>query len=589
MSRSRVLVIVLLMVFLVTIAACDRKAWKTGNQTSGLVLVSPNDPATFNYAMNNSPYSVFPFIFQGLVKQNGITTELEPALAESWSVSDDGQRITFTLRDELKWSDGKPLTVDDVIFTYNDIYFNQKIPTVFKDFVQIGKQNLFPLLRKIDRRRVEFTLPEPFTPFLRYSASLAILPAHALRGSVLSNDANGNPKFLSTWGTNTAPEKIITNGPYQIESYSPSERVIFRRNPYYWRKDARGQQMPYIERIVWQIIPSSDTHLLRFRSGDLDTLNVNPENFALLKQEEKRGKFTIHNGGLTTGINFITFNLNQASDFQGKPFVDPVKSHWFNNLAFRQAIAHAIDRERIRLNIYQGLGELQHSPMAVQSPYYLSPEEGLKVYSYDPKRAKELLIQAGFKYNFQQQLFDKDNNRVKFKILVKSEDRSRIDAAVQIQEDLKQIGIETSLQSLNFITVLQKLLSKRDWECYVGAFSSAVVEPNLVALFWNSNGSFHIFNQGSQSKKRPILGWRTTSWEQKIDRLFFEGSRTADESKRKEIYGEFQKIVAEQLPVFFLVNPMSFQAVRDRVENVKFSTIGGILWNIDELRLSKNN
>ena len=98
-----------------------------------------------------------------------------------------------------------------------------------------------------------------------------------------------------------------------------------------------------------------------------------------------------------------------------------------------------------------------------------------------------------------------------------------------------------------------------------------------------------MFNQGSQSKKRPILGWKVTSWEQEIDRLFFEGSRTADESKRKEIYGEFQQIVAEQLPVFFLVNPMSFQAVRDRVENVKFSTLGGILWNIDELRLSKND
>ncbi len=586
MARFLRLVVILMLACLTILTACQPQSWQAKTkQTSQLVLVTPSDPATFNYAMNTSPFGVFPFIYQGLVQENGMTTKLEPALAESWTISEDKKRITFTLRDGLKWSDGKPLTVDDVMFTYEDIYLNKKIPTLFKDFLRIGNQDVFPSLRKLDGRRVEFTLPEPFTPFLRYSATLAILPAHVLRHSVLSNDANGNPQFLSTWGTNTAPDKIIGNGPYQIESYTPSERVILRRNPYYWRKDTQGVKLPYIDSIVWQIIPSTDNHLLRFRSGELDTLDVQPEAFALLKREEKRGKYTIHNGGLKTGINFITFNLNRASNSQGKPFVDLIKSGWFNNLVFRQAIAYAIDRQRMKTNIYQGLGELQHSPIAVQSPYYLSPKAGLKVYGYNPQRAKQLLVKAGFQYNSQQELLDKDGNRVQFTILVKSEDQSRIAAAVQIQQDLKQIGIQADLQTLTFNTVLQKLLARRDWECYVGAFESGVVEPNFVALFWNSKGSFHMFNQGSQSKKRPIVGWKATAWEQEIDRLFQEGAREADESKRKEIYGKFQQIVAEELPVFFLVNPISFKAVRDRVENVKFSAVGGLLWNIDELRL----
>ena len=575
---------------LVILTACHPSAWYTETkQASELALVTPSDPATFNYAMNTSPYSVFPFIYQGLVKQNGITGELQPALAESWAISEDRQRITFTLRDGLKWSDGKPLTVDDVMFTYKDIYLNKRIPTIFKDFLRIGNRDVFPSLRKLDRRRIEFILPEAFTPFLRQSASLAILPAHALRDSVLSNDANGNPQFLSTWGSNTAPEKIIVNGAYQIESYTPSERVIFRRNPYYWRKDAQGEQLPYIESIVWQIIQSTDNHLLRFRSGELDTLSVKSDTFALLKGEEKRGKFTIYNGGLRTGINFITFNLNQASNSQGKPFVNPIKSRWFNNLAFRQAIAYGIDRKRMRTNIYQGLGELQHSPIAVQSPYYLSPESGLKVYSYNPQRAKEILTEAGFQYNAQQKLMDEDGNRVKFTILVKSEDDLRVAAAVQIQQDLKQIGIGVDLQTLNFNTVLQKILSKRDWECYVGAFESGVVEPNNVALFWNSNGSFHMFNKGSRSQKNPLIGWKVTPWEKEIDKLFQEGATVASESKRKQIYGKFQQIVAEQLPVFFLVNSISLEAVRNRVENVKYSAVGGLLWNIDELRLKGEN
>ncbi len=590
MSRFLRIAVIPVLICLVILTGCDRPSWysKT-NQISGLALVSPSDPATFNYAMNRSPFSVFPFIYQGLVKENGITNKLEPALAQSWTIPEDRLGIIFTLRDGLKWSDGKPLTVDDVMFTYNDIYLNKKIPTVFKDYLRIGNQDVFPSIKKLDERSIEFSLPEPFTPFLRNSASLAILPAHALRDSVLSNDADGNPQFLSIWGTDTAPEKIIVNGAYQIESYTPSERIILRRNPYYWRKDAQGQQLPYIENIVWQIIPSTDNHLLRFRSGELDVLRVKSDTFSLLKREEKRGKFTIYNGGQATGINFITFNLNQASNSQGKPFVDPIKSRWFNNLAFREAIAIAINRKRIKTNIYQGLGELQHSPIAVQSPYYLSPEEGLKVYNYNPQRAKQLLTQAGFRYNSQQQLVDEDGNSVKFSILVKSEDQSRIATAVEIQQDLKQIGIKVDLQTLNFNTVLQKLLAKRDWECYVGAFEAGVIEPNLIALFWSSNGSFHMFNQGSQSKKRPIVGWKATTWEKEIDRLFQQGTRVTDENKRKQIYGKFQQIVAEQLPVFFLVNPISLQAVRDRVENVEYSAMGGLLWNIDEWRLKGGN
>jgi len=586
MSRSLRLAVVLLLSFCFAIlAGCHPQLWNTEIKASQLSLVTPSDPATFNYAMNTSPYNVFPFIYQGLVKENGITNELEPALAESWTVSEDRLKITFTLRDKLKWSDGKSLTVDDVMFTYKDIYFNKKIPTVYKDFLRIGDQDVFPSIGQLDERRIEFTLPEPFTPFLRKSASLAILPAHALRDSVLSNDANGNPQFLSTWGTDTSPEKIIVNGAYQIESYTPSERVIFKRNPYYYRKDDLGKQMPYIKSIVWQIIPSTDNHLLRFRSGELDSLSVKPETFALLKREEKRGKFTIHNGGLTTGISFVTFNLNQASNSQGKPFVNPIKSRWFNDLAFRKAIAYAIDRKRMKTNIYRGIGELQNSPIAEQSPYYLSPKQGLKTYSYNPQRARKILTEAGFQYNYQQQLLDKDNNPVKFNILVKSEDQSRIALAVLVQEDLNNIGIQTDLQALSFNTILQKILAKRDWECYVGNFEAGVVEPNEVALFWTSNGSFHMFNKNSKSKKRPITGWKATDWEKEIDELFREAAKEADESKRKQIYGEFQQIVAEQLPVFFLVNPISLQAVRNRVENVEYSAVSGLLWNIDELKL----
>ena len=559
------------------------------NNNSKLVLVNPSPPTTFNYAISRSPYSIFRFTYEGLISENGLTGELEPALAESWIFSEDKKRVIFTLRSELKWSDGEPLTADDVVFTYQDIYLNQKIPTVYRDFLRIGSSGAFPLVKKIDRQRVEFILPEPFAPFLRYIGRLKILPAHALRDTILSTDADGKPLFLSTWNTNTEPQKIIGNGAFMLENYIPSQRIVLQKNPFYWRSDSAGNSLPYIDKIIIQIIPSTDNQLLRFRSGELDSIGVDAEAFQLLKREEKRGKYKIYNGGSQLGYQFVGFNLNQAINSQGKPFLNPIKSRWFNNLAFRQAVAYAINRQEINNNIYRGLGKIQHSPLAVQSPYYLSPEAGLKVYEYNPKKAKKILLDTGFKYNDANELLDENGNRVEFTILVKSEEKLRIDTAVKIKEDLSNIGIKANLQVLNFNTVLRKLLSSRDWECYVGAFGvpGADFEPNLLSLFWSSNGSFHQFNLGSKPGEPRMKNWQVSDWEKEIDRLFTAGYQTVNENQRREIYGEFQQIVAEQLPVFFLVNSLSLQAVRNHIDNLKFSAIGGAFWNIDELKIQE--
>ena len=581
------LVRIILCCLLILTSGCSPKLLNSqSNNNSRLVLVSPSPPSTFNYAMSRSSYDFFRFIYKGLISENGLTGELEPALAESWVLSENKKRIIFTLRSELKWSDGKPLTADDVIFTYQDIYLNKKIPTVYRDFLRIGSSGAFPSVKKIDRRRVEFILPEPFAPFLRYIEKLKILPAHALRDTILSTDGDGKPLFLSTWNTNTQPQKIISNGPFKLANYIPSQRIILEKNPFYWRNDSAGNSLPYIDKLIIQIIPSTDNQLIRFRSGELDSIGVDPEAFQLLKREEERGKYKIYNRG-TLGYRFVGFNLNQAKNSEGKPLLNPIKSRWFNNLAFRQAVAYAINRQQINNTIYRGLGEIKHSPLGVQSSYYLSPEAGLKVYKYNPEKSKKILLDSGFQYNDANELLDENGNRVEFTILVKSEEKIRIDTAVKIQGDLSHIGIKANLQILNFNSVLKKLLSSRDWECYVGAFgiTDADIEPNLLSLFWLSNGSFHQFNLGSKPGEPKIKNWQVSDWEKEIDRLFTAGYQTIDENKRREIYGEFQQIVAEQLPIFFLVNPLAIQAVRNHIDNFKSSAIGGAFWNIDELKI----
>lgn len=585
----RWLAVVLALIGAFTLTSCNPTQFKTkAAQVPQLIFTVPSGPSTFNYPLNQSLFSltVFGLIYDGLLTENYVLNgKIEPALAESWEILPDKKRIVFTLRDGLKWSDGEPLTVDDVIFTYKGVYLNEKIPSDIKDVLRVGTTRTLPTVKKLDERRVEFITPEPFVPFLRNVGGLPILPAHALREAVQTIGLDGNPKFLSTWGTDTDPKKIISNGPYRMESYAPSQRVIFRRNPHYWRKDAQGHPQPYVERVVLQIIESTDNQLVSFRSGHLDDLEVNPDAFPLLKREEKRGQFTIYNRGPESSTLFVSFNLNKAQNARNQSLLDPIKSRWFNTLAFRQAVAYAIDRDRMKKNIFRGLGELQNSPIYFKSPYYLSPEQGLKVYDYNPSKAKQLLLEAGFKYNSQGHLLDAEGNQVRFDMLVKAEDQTRVSMAVQIQQDLSKIGIQADLQAIAFNVVVENL-KNRNWECYVGAFSSGV-EPHSGFNIWSSKGGLHQFNQGPQPGEPPIKNWQVSDWEKEIDRLFVAGSQTFDEAKRKDIYAQFQQIAQEQLPFIHLVNKLSFEAVRDRVQNVKFSPLGGAFWNVYEIKVAE--
>lgn len=578
-----------LLTFVVAIAlsSCNPADFRTSAaKVPQLVARTPGDPQTFNYALNQASPNVFGFIYEGLITENGETGELEPGIAESWEVSEDKLRIVFTLREGLKWSDGEPLTVDDIVFTYNNIYFNEAIPTDIRDILQIGKSGALPKVSKLDNRRVEFTVPEPFAPFFRFAGGIAILPEHALRKSVETKNQDGRPEFLSTWGTNTDPDKIIVNGPYKLESYAPNQRVVFQRNPHYWRKDAQGNSLPYIDRFIWQIVESPDTALIQFRSGGLDVLEIGPSSFQLLKREDKRGRFTIYEGGPDFGTNFICFNLNKGSR-NGSPLVAPVKSRWFNTVAFRQAVAYGINRQAMLNNVYRGLGVLQNSPISIQSPYYLSPEEGLKVYNYNLKKAKELLLGDGFKYNNKGELLDTDGNRVRFTMISQAGNRTVDAIGSQIKLDLSKIGIQVDFTPIDFGTMVDKITNTLEWESYFGLITGSI-EPYSGANVWTADGGFHPFNQKPQAGQPPIQGREVADWEAEIGRLYIEGARELDEAKRKEIYAETQRLAQEYLPFIYLVNPLAMAAMRDRIEGVEFSALGGTLWNIQELKIAQD-
>jgi peptide/nickel transport system substrate-binding protein len=567
----------------ITITSCHPSNFKSKSaQIPQLVTSILSDPKTFNYALSSEFPNIFSLTYEGLTIQNPITGDIEPNLAESWETTDDNLGFIFTLRSGLKWSDGQPLTVDDVVFTYNEIYLNEAIPTDARDILRIGESRSLPNVQKIDNRRVKFTTPEPFAPFLG-SLGIPILPAHSLKESIKTKDQEGKPIFLSKWGVDTPVDEIVVNGPYKLESYHTSQRVIFQRNPYYWRQRLEGESQPYIERIVWPIVESTDTSLLQFRSGSLDTIGVTPDYFSLLKKQEKQGNFTIYNGGPATGTSFVFFNLNKGKK-DGKPLVNPIKSRWFNTVEFRQAVAYAIDRQTMINNSFRGLGQTQDSPITIQSPFYLSPKEGLKTYDYNPEKAKALLKKSGFQYNDQGKLLDAQGNSIRFTLLTNAGNKIREAMGAQIKQDLGQIGMEVDFTPLAWNTYIDKLSNTLDWDASLLGLTGGL-EPNSGANVWSPEGGLHMFNQKPQAGQKPIEGWEIAPWEAKIGQLYIQAARELDPAKRKAIYAETQKITQENLPFIYLVNPYSLSAVRNKFTGIQYSALGGAFWNIHEIKI----
>ena len=579
MSQKRYLLIALFAIATLVTGCSEVITKSNANQPPQLIDAILSDPKTFNPALSSdaTSSSVSSMIFNGLITQNPITGEFEPALAESWSVSSNDLEIIFTLRENLKWSDGVPLTADDVVFTFNEIYLNEKIPYNGRSTLKVGESREFPKIEKLNNLQVQFTLPEPFAPFFS-TIGKDILPKHILQPTIEQKDRDGNPVLLSTWSVDTPPEELVVNGAYKIKEYVNAQRIIFTANPYYWKAQATGQDLPKIKRVVWQIVESTDTSFLQFRSGGLDSLAVTPEFFSLLKKEEDRGNFTVYNGGAAYGTVYMMFNLNQGIR-NGKPLVNPIKSAWFNDVRFRQAIAYSIDRQRIINNIYRGLGKPQNSPISIQSPYY---DGSLPGYEYNLEKAKSLLKEAGFSYNSQGQLLDQKGNRVRFSLSTNAGNKIREAMGSQIKEDLKRIGIQVDFKPLAFNLLLDLLDNSLEWDAILLGFTGGN-EPNNGANIWYTDGNLHIFNQS----KDNIEGREVADWEKEIESLFVKAARELDEAKRKEIYAEVQAIVAEKVPFIYLVNPLSLGAVRNDIQGVEYGALGGAFWNIEELTISE--
>lgn len=532
-----------------------------------LKLATISDPKTFNLiiAQETSTTDAVGLLFEGLTRINGVTTEPEPALAISWQHSRDGLQWIFTLRRGVKWFDGVEFTADDVVFTYNNLIYNETIPCSARDIFTIEGKPF--KVEKIDKYKIRITTPYPFAPLLR-QLSQPILPKHILEKSVKDK------KFSETWGVNTLPENLIGTGPFKLTEYLPGQRLVYNRNKDYWQKE-----LPYIDKIARYIVQNLDVQLVKFRAGETDLLSVQGKDYALIKKEAEKKNYTVYDCGAAFGTNFICFNQNFLDSLE-------TKYNWFSNLKFREAVAYALDKQTMINNVLSGIGLPQYASMSSAAKFFYNPN--VKRYPYNPKKAKELLKEAGF--------IDTDKDGivenpplvpVKFVILTNAENNARVDLGTIIQTDLRAIGLDVLFRPIDFNNLVNKLNYTRDWDSVLIGFTGGI-EPNSGKNVWSTNGHLHIWNLKPQDKEKLTL-WEESipSWEKEIDKLFNEGVQELNPEKRKAIYWKWQEIVSKELPLIYTVLPTAVYAVRNNIKGIHPTSYGGVLHNIEEIWIEK--
>lgn len=526
-----------------------------------LILALGTDPKSFNpvIAQETSTTAVTGFLFEGLIRFDPVRQEIEGALAESWTVSEEGKVWTFHLRPQVRWFDGVAVTAEDVRFTFEDLLYNPDIVANSRDIFLIDGQPI--QIRVIDKTTVAFHLPETFAPFL-YALEQPILPKHALEQSVREK------KFSSTWSTDTDPSQIIGTGPFRLAGYQPGERVRLVRNAHYWKRDAQGGVLPYLDEILILILPNPDVRLLKFMEGEIDIYSASGKDYPVLAPRAQEGGYSLYNVGPTMASNFLAFNQSSK---------DEIKRSWFRNPAFRRAVAYGLDRQAMIDIVFNGLGVVECSPLSPSAPFFYNT--ATPCYDYDPDKARRLLRHAGFEdRSGDGWIEDAAGHPVEFILFTNAENPERMAMASMVREDLARLGMKVHFLPLEFNSLVTKLVATGDWDLVLMGLTGSL-DPHFGANVWRSEGTLHFWNKVPREELPP--------WQKRIDEIFRTAGRTLDQQKRKALYEEWQVIAAENLPLIYLVLPRVIYAVKDRLENVKPTVLGGVLHNIERIRVKE--
>lgn len=530
-------------------------------------------PKTFNpfNTKDNISAMMSEVMYDGLLTTHPVTGQPIPKLAKSFSVN--GNDYVIHLRRGIKWSDGKPITADDVVFTWQNIIFDGYGNTSTRDSIIIDGK--LPTIKKIDDYTVEFKTPQPFAPFIRM-LSTPIAPKHIFEPAV----KKGKEYFETFLSTNVDPKTLVTSGAFKLKEYVPAQRVVFERNPNYYMINKNNQKLPYLNKLVYLIVGDINNEVLKFEGGELDTIGLQGANVARFKELEKHSNFKVYNLGPDTGTMFVSFNLNNRKDKNGKYFVDLKKQRWFQDKNFRQAVDYAIDRKNMVLNIANGLAAPLYTAESLNSIYL---NKNLKPYDRNIEKSKDLLKKSGYWWDKKGHLMDKFGNHVEFNLFTNAGNTEREAIGVMVKQDLEDLGMKVNFKPIEFNSLVNKLVNTSDWDIVIMGLTGSPLEPNGGKNVWMSNGTLHMFNQ------RPAGYTKDDrySWEKELDYLYTQGALATTFEARKKFYDEYQKIVYEEKPFVYIYSPLRITAIRTKFKNVFPTSLGGVTYNIEEIYEAK--
>ena len=536
-----------------------------GPRTGGRLVVSKSaGPRTFNrlLSFDDQTTAITNCMMGSLIRINRQTQQPEAELAESWKTSPDGRTITFRLRPNIKYSDGATLSADDVLFTFQVIN-DPSVRTAASD--QFNFEGRRVEIRKIDLFTVSVTFPIAYASAIRLFDGLPILPRHKLEPVYREG------RFEQAWSLSARPDEIVGIGPFKLKAYLPGQRVVLSRNEHYWKTDAAGRRLPYLDEIVFTIDPDRNTQRLRFQQGETDLFSpLASDDLDALAPLERQGKIRLFNLGPSLIREMLWFNLAA-----GKPGVDPVKLAWFEDANFRRAISHAIDRQAIVRLAFNEKASPQWGFLSAGDKLWQNP--AVATYPHDIPRAFALLSASGFRYDESARtLRDAQGRPVAFTLLTNAGNLLRQKMASLIQEDLARIGIKVTLAFLESRALLSRIDEGANYEACLLAIVSGDADPTSHTNILMSTGPNHWWRA---RQSRPA-----TAWEARIDQLMNRQMRTPATAARKKLFNEVQAIMAEQQPFIFLASRHLLVAAKSDLGNLKPALLPDfLLWNAEEL------
>lgn len=558
-----------------------------GHFGANLIETVPGDIATLNPLVNESLAGsvVIGRILDSLVSLDPDNGTVIPNLAKSWDISENNLQYTFYLRKGVYWSDGHPFTARDVVFTWRT-FFAKKRDSITGQIVkdaqnrpvyrynsrstfgqQINGQE--PKVEMIDLYTVRFSTPEVYAPFLLFGGGVEILPEHILK------DAFDDGTLMDQWSVETAinqPWKIVGLNMFVLEVYRPGERMVFGRNPNYWKVDSLGKRLPYVDRVITKIVQDVNSSNVAFAKGLTDFESIAPDNVAWVRRGEEKFDYSLLDMGPSSSTNFVWFNLNPGTNSDGEPLLDPYKLEWFADKRFRQAISHGINRQGIISGVYFNRADILHGYVSPKRKFWYN--DRIVKYDYSVEKSRNLLMEIGYYYR-EGILYDRENRPIEFSLMTNSNNGLRVEMATVFKENMADLGINVQLQFLDFNTIITKISDSFDYEACMLGLGGGAPDPYAGKDILMSGGRMHFWN--------PQQVQVATAWEARIDELMREVGRHTDQELRKKYFDEVQFILSEEQPLIFLVSPKDFVGYANRWRNVEPTALGGVTWNLESL------